>query len=65
MQNISEYKWETMIYLDNAVTSWYKPEGIYQGTDEPEKKKRQAYSNRDEMGVVKRSEKGGNQKCQR
>ena len=34
MQNISERKRETVIYLDNAATSWPKPESVYQTMDE-------------------------------
>ena len=34
MPNISERKGDIMIYLDNAATSWPKPEGVYQTMDE-------------------------------
>ena len=34
MQNISEHKRDIMIYLDNAATSWPKPESVYQTMDE-------------------------------
>ena len=34
MPNISEHKGNTMIYLDNAATSWPKPESVYQTMDE-------------------------------
>ena len=34
MPNILEHKGNTMIYLDNAATSWPKPEGVYQTMDE-------------------------------
>jgi len=34
MPNISERKGNTPIYLDNAATSWPKPEGVYQTMDE-------------------------------
>lgn len=30
MLSISEHKRDTMIYLDNAATSWPKPETVYQ-----------------------------------
>ena len=39
MQNISEHKRDTMIYLDNAATSWPKPESVYQTMDEFLRKK--------------------------
>ena len=34
MPNISEHKGNTVIYLDNAATSWPKPESVYQTMDE-------------------------------
>lgn len=34
MPNILERKDNTMIYLDNAATSWPKPEGVYRAMDE-------------------------------
>jgi len=34
MPNILEHKGNTMIYLDNAATSWPKPESVYQTMDE-------------------------------
>ena len=34
MPNISECRRDTMIYLDNAATSWPKPESVYQTMDE-------------------------------
>jgi selenocysteine lyase/cysteine desulfurase len=34
MPNISEHKGNNMIYLDNAATSWPKPESVYQAMDE-------------------------------
>lgn len=34
MQNISEHKRKPIIYLDNAATSWPKPESVYQTMDE-------------------------------
>ncbi len=34
MTSISEYKRDTMIYLDNAATSWPKPESVYRAMDE-------------------------------
>ncbi len=34
MPNISEHKRDTMIYLDNAATSWPKPESVYETMDE-------------------------------
>ena len=33
MTGISEYKRDTMIYLDNAATSWPKPQSVYQAMD--------------------------------
>ncbi len=39
MPNISEHKGNTMIYLDNAATSWPKPESVYQTMDEFLRKK--------------------------
>ncbi len=34
MPSILEHKRDTMIYLDNAATSWPKPESVYQTMDE-------------------------------
>ena len=34
MPNISEHKGNTVIYLDNAATSWPKPESVHQTMDE-------------------------------
>ncbi len=34
MPNISECRRDTVIYLDNAATSWPKPESVYQTMDE-------------------------------
>jgi cysteine desulfurase family protein len=34
MPNILEHERDTMIYLDNAATSWPKPESVYQTMDE-------------------------------
>lgn len=34
MPNILEHKSDTMIYLDNAATSWPKPESVYQTMEE-------------------------------
>jgi cysteine desulfurase family protein len=34
MPNISEHKRDAIIYLDNAATSWPKPESVYQAMDE-------------------------------
>jgi cysteine desulfurase family protein len=39
MPNISEHKGNTVIYLDNAATSWPKPESVYQTMDEFLRKK--------------------------
>lgn len=39
MPNISEHKRDTMVYLDNAATSWPKPECVYQTMDEFLRKK--------------------------
>ena len=39
MPNTSEHKHDTMIYIDNAATSWPKPESVYQTMDEFLRKK--------------------------